>query len=120
MSRSQGQPWVGSTACRFCARPLMDSVVDLGMSPLCESYVRPDQLNGMEAFYPLRVLVCRHCWLVQLEEYVSGAEIFSEYAYFSSFSDSWVQHARSYAETMIDRLRLGPGSRVIELASNDG
>ena len=69
---------------------LHDTVVDLGMSPLCESYLRPDQLNAMEPFYPLHVYVCRSCWLVQLEQYVSAEHIFTEYAYFSSFADSWV------------------------------
>jgi hypothetical protein len=90
------------------------------MSPLCESYVAADQLNAMEPFYPLHVLVCRNCWLVQLDQYVSAEHIFSEYAYFSSFADSWVQHARDYTEKMIDRFGLGTTSQVIELASNDG
>src|SRR5262245_37572589 len=107
-----------SSRCRFCGETLRDTVVDLGMSPLCESYVRPDQLNGMEPFYPLHVEVCRACWLVQLDEYVAPEHIFSEYAYFSSFSDSWVQHARRYTEQMIDRFGFGPHSQVIELASN--
>jgi SAM-dependent methyltransferase len=107
-------------ACRFCDGLLTDTVVDLGMSPLCESYLRPDQLNAMEAFYPLHVLVCRQCWLVQLEQYVTTEHIFSEYAYFSSFSDSWVQHARDYTEAVIDRFSLGTHSHVVELASNDG
>jgi SAM-dependent methyltransferase len=106
--------------CRFCGEHLGDTVVDLGMSPLCESYVPMDQLNAMEAFYPLHVHVCRHCWLVQLEQYVSVEQIFSEYAYFSSFADSWVQHARDYTENVIDRFGFGPQSQVIELASNDG
>ena len=106
--------------CRFCAAPLRDTVVDLGMSPLCESYLRGDQLNSMEAFYPLHVYVCRSCWLVQLEQYVSTEHIFSEYAYFSSFSDSWVEHARNYTEKMIDRFGIGTHSHVVELASNDG
>jgi hypothetical protein len=97
-----------------------DTVVDLGMSPLCESYVRADQANSMEPFYPLRVLVCRACWLVQLEEYVSAGDIFNEYAYFSAYSDSWVEHARRYTADMIQRFGLGPNSSVIELASNDG
>jgi hypothetical protein len=95
-------------------------VVDLGMSPLCESYLPADQLNAMEPFYPLHVYVCRECWLVQLEQYVSAEHIFTEYAYFSSFADSWVQHARDYTEKMIDRFGYGPSSHVIELASNDG
>jgi hypothetical protein len=106
--------------CRFCQSPLRDTVVDLGMSPLCESYLPADQLNAMEPFYPLHVHVCRECWLVQLEQYVSAEHIFTEYAYFSSFADSWVQHARDYTEKMIDRFGYGPSSQVIELASNDG
>jgi hypothetical protein len=106
--------------CRFCRRPLVETVVDLGMSPLCESYVRPEDANAMEAFYPLHVFVCTGCWLVQLEEYVSPEHIFSEYAYFSSFSQSWVEHARSYVEMMIDRFQLGPRDYVVEVASNDG
>jgi SAM-dependent methyltransferase len=109
-----------AASCRFCATPLTDTVVDLGMSPLCESYLRPDQVNGLEAFYPLHVYVCRRCWLVQLEQYVSADDIFTEYAYFSSFSDSWVQHARDYTERMIDRFEFNEKSNVIELASNDG
>src|SRR5215211_6820495 len=102
MSRPENNA-TAAALCRFCAGPLTDTVVDLGMSPLCESYLRPDQLNSMEPFYPLHVLVCRRCWLVQLEQYVTAEDIFSEYAYFSSFSDSWVQHARDYTEKMIDR-----------------
>lgn len=90
------------------------------MSPLCESYLSADQLNQMEPFYPLRVYVCQGCLLVQLQEYVSVTDIFTEYAYFSSYSNSWVEHARRYCETMIQRLRLGPESLVVELASNDG
>jgi SAM-dependent methyltransferase len=109
-----------TATCRFCATPLDDTVVDLGMSPLCESYLRADQLNASEPFYPLHVYVCRSCWLVQLEQYVSAEHIFTEYAYFSSFAESWVQHARRYTEAMIDRFGLGPDSQVIELASNDG
>ncbi len=90
------------------------------MSPLCESYVRPEHVNGMEAFYPLHVLVCRSCWLVQLEQYVSADDIFTEYAYFSSFSTSWVDHVRRYAEDMCARFDIDSGSQVVELASNDG
>ncbi len=106
--------------CRFCSTPLRDTFVDLGMSPLCESYLRRDQLNGQELFYPLHVRVCRACVLVQLEAYVEAQEIFTEYAYFSSFSDSWVDHSRRYADLAIERLRLNDGSFVVELASNDG
>lgn len=90
------------------------------MSPLCESFLRADQLNQMEAFYPLNVWVCERCFLVQLEEYVTGEEIFSDYAYFSSFSDSWLSHARRYVDQMIDQLRLTSTNRVVEIASNDG
>ena len=109
-----------SARCRFCAAPLSATFVDLGMSPLCESYLSREQLNQMEPFYPLHAYVCGECFLVQLEEFVSAEHIFSEYAYFSSYSTSWVEHARLYTEEMIERLRLGPASHVVELASNDG
>lgn len=107
-------------ACRFCGAPLERTFVDLGMSPLCESYLTPGQAERMEPFYPLHVRVCDACFLVQLPVYVEPEGIFTEYAYFSSYSDSWVAHARRYAEEMIERLRLGPNSLVIELGSNDG
>jgi SAM-dependent methyltransferase len=90
------------------------------MSPLCESFLTADQLDRMEPFYPLHVRVCDRCWLVQLPEYVSGAEIFREYAYFSSYSDSWLAHARAYTATMIDRFHLTAQSQVVEVGSNDG
>lgn len=90
------------------------------MSPLCESYVSAEHLNCMEPFYPLHVYVCGTCFLVQLQEYVSPGHIFTEYAYFSSFSDTWVQHAKQYAEMIVRRLELGPRSFVVEVASNDG
>jgi 2-polyprenyl-3-methyl-5-hydroxy-6-metoxy-1,4-benzoquinol methylase len=106
--------------CRFCGAPLEHSFADLGMSPLANSYVRPDQANAMEPFYPLHAYVCAQCWLVQLQMYESGEHIFSDYAYFSSFSDSWLAHARAYTEKMRSRFGLGSGSQVIELASNDG
>ena len=80
-------------SCRFCGTALRETLVDLGMSPLCESYLAPHQLNQMEPFYPLRVYVCGECFLVQLEAYVSAEHIFSDYAYFSSYSESWVEHA---------------------------
>jgi hypothetical protein len=107
-------------SCRFCAAPLRHTFVDLGMSPLCENFLRADQLNQMEAFYPLHVRVCEQCWLVQLEAYVSGEEIFTEYAYFSSFSDSWLAHAQKYTKQMIARFDLTPRHLVMEVASNDG
>jgi SAM-dependent methyltransferase len=106
--------------CLFCATPLRHTFVDLGMSPLCESFLSAEQLNQMEPFYPLHVWVCEQCFLVQVEEYVRPEGIFTEYAYFSSFSDSWLAHARRYVETISGRLGLGPTSRVIELGSNDG
>ena len=111
--------WTSSGNCRFCGGSLAE-FVDLGMSPLCESYLTKDQLNTMEPFYPLAAYVCRDCFLVQLQEYVAPKEIFSEYAYFSAYSDTWLDHARRYVETMSKRLGLGPASRVIELGSNDG
>ncbi|HEX3628126.1 MAG TPA: class I SAM-dependent methyltransferase [Verrucomicrobiae bacterium] len=106
--------------CFFCASPLTQTFIDLGMSPLCESYVSREQLNQMEAFYPLHARVCSQCFLVQLEEYVSPEHIFTEYAYFSSYSDSWVQHAKDYTDMIVARLRLDKPHFVVELASNDG
>jgi SAM-dependent methyltransferase len=108
------------TQCRLCREPLTQTFADLGMSPLCESYVAADQLDRMEPFFPLHVWVCSRCFLVQLGEYVSPAQIFSEYAYFSSYSESWVRHAKSYADRMTERLNLGSRSLVVEVASNDG
>ena len=90
------------------------------MSPLCESYVPQEQLDEAEVFYPLHVRLCDACLLVQLPAYVSGEHIFSDYAYFSSYSDSWVAHAKRYAEAMTERLDLGGSSLVTEVASNDG
>jgi hypothetical protein len=121
--RDQIDPRPAETAlpsCRFCAAPLRHTFVDLGMSPLCESYVPAERLNAMEPFYPLHAKICERCLLVQLEEFVAADEIFTEYAYFSSYSDSWVAHARAYVDTAIERFELGPDSLVVELASNDG
>ena len=109
-----------SSSCRFCAAPLRHTFVDLGMSPLCQTHIKPEELNHAETFYPLHAWVCDQCWLVQLEEYVAPAAIFSDYDYFSSYSDSWVEHARRYTEAMTDRFALGRGSLVMEIASNDG
>src|SRR5690242_12332188 len=109
---------VRAPKCRFCGTPLRTTFVDLGMSPLCQTHIAPEQLNHMEPFYPLHVWVCGECFLVQLEEYVAPADIFSNYAYFSSYSDSWVEHARRYTELMIRRFGLGAGSSVMEIASN--
>jgi SAM-dependent methyltransferase len=107
-------------SCRFCTAPLRRTFVDLGMSPLCESYVPAERLGAMEPFYPLHVRICERCLLVQLEEFVAPEEIFTEYAYFSSYSDSWVAHARGYVEMAVERFGLGHDSLVVELASNDG
>jgi SAM-dependent methyltransferase len=94
--------------------------VDLGVQPLANSYLEPEHLRRPETFYPLCVYVCGECFLVQLPEEERPEAIFSDYAYFSSYSESWLQHARRYAETMIERFALGPEHRVIEIASNDG
>src|SRR6202022_1978724 len=116
--------WAKSTSatahCRFCKASLRHTFVDLGMSPLCESYLTADQLNRMEPFYPLHVKVCEKCFLVQLEEYVSPEHIFTEYAYFSSYSDSWLKHSSNYVAMISERLGLGAQSLAVELASNDG
>lgn len=106
--------------CRSCGVALEEVVVDLGMAPPCQSFLTADQLDQPEVFYPLKVMVCSNCWLVQLDEYVSPQEIFTEYAYFSSFSTSWLEHARKYADRMIGELGLDSSSRVLEVASNDG
>jgi len=107
-------------ACRLCGAELVRTFVDLGMSPLCENYIHADKLDAPEIFYPLHARICESCLLVQLPAYVTGEDIFSEYAYFSSYSDSWVAHARRYATDMIGRLGLGEQSLVTEVASNDG
>ncbi|MDH4336483.1 MAG: SAM-dependent methyltransferase, partial [Candidatus Krumholzibacteria bacterium] len=106
--------------CLSCGSKDLHSVVDLGMSPLCESYVPADKLNSMEPFYPLHAFVCASCCLVQLDEYVSREDIFTEYAYFSSYADSWVQHMKDYADMIRSRLGLTGESFVVEVASNDG
>src|SRR5262245_23548472 len=106
--------------CRHCGRLLHHTFVDLGMSPLCERFIAPDKLDMMEPYYPLHVLVCEGCFLVQLKEYVSPELIFSDYAYLSSYSTSWVAHAKAYCAMIKDRLELGTQSLVVELACNDG
>jgi 2-polyprenyl-3-methyl-5-hydroxy-6-metoxy-1,4-benzoquinol methylase len=107
-------------SCRFCRAPLTHTFVDLGMSPLCESYLSREQLNQMEPFYPLHAYVCGRCFLVQVEQYVAADHIFTEYAYFSSYSDSWLRHADTYVDMITARLGLGPHHHVVELGSNDG
>jgi 2-polyprenyl-3-methyl-5-hydroxy-6-metoxy-1,4-benzoquinol methylase len=111
---------MSSHLCRLCGANLTQTFVDLGMSPLCESYVAADQTDAPEVFYPLHARLCAECLLVQLPAYVSGEHIFSDYAYFSSYSDSWVAHAKRYAGEMIERLGLTSDSLVTEVASNDG
>jgi SAM-dependent methyltransferase len=106
--------------CRLCAAPLTQTFVDLGASPLCESFLATEQLDQPEVTYPLHVRTCSACLLVQLPECVGASDIFSNYAYFSSYSDSWVEHARTYANRMADQLSLGSESFVVEVASNDG
>src|SRR5258707_2478266 len=106
--------------CRLCDKSLSTSLMDLGMSPLCESFLTAEQTDAMEPFYPLHALVCDSCFLVQLKEYVQPEHIFTEYAYFSSYSTSWVEHARRYCEMIKARLALGANSRVYEISSNDG
>ncbi|MGB5698052.1 MAG: class I SAM-dependent methyltransferase [Polyangiales bacterium] len=107
-------------SCRFCGQALEHTFVDLGMSPLCQTHIEPAELNQMERFYPLHAYVCGNCFLVQVDEFVSPDEIFSDYAYLSSYSDSWVEHARRYVEMISERLGLGGSSHVVEIASNDG
>jgi len=107
-------------SCRFCDAQLRHDFVDLGMSPLSNSYLKPADLARMEPFYPLVVFVCERCFLVQLEEFESPDRIFSDYAYFSSFSESWVEHARAYTQMMVERFGLDPNHHVVEIASNDG
>lgn len=111
---------MNSDCCRFCSSVLQHTFIDLGMSPLCESYLTSVQLNKMEPFYPLHVYVCQSCFLVQLQEYVTPDNIFSHYAYFSSYSDTWLQHAKVYTEMMMQRFKLHRQSQVVEIASNDG
>ncbi|PIT01882.1 SAM-dependent methyltransferase [Bradyrhizobium nitroreducens] len=106
--------------CRFCARELDETFVDLGLSPLANSYLPPECANAAEPTYPLHARVCRACGLVQLPQFEPAASIFDQYLYYSSYSESWLLHAESYAAEMIVRARLGPASEVIEIASNDG
>jgi len=106
--------------CRFCGAVLERTFIDLGMSPLCETYPSSADLNHGETYYPLHVYVCEKCWLVQLEEYESAENIFSDYAYFASYSDSWLKHCEKYCNDMAARFGLGKASFVAEVASNDG
>lgn len=111
---------VTAALCRNCGAPLRTTFVDLGVSPLANSYILPERAGEPEPFYPLHAFVCERCLLVQLEAFATPEDIFSDYAYFSSYSDIWLEHSRRFAATAIDRLDLGQGDLVIEAASNDG
>jgi len=111
---------MSAPGCRLCGAPLTHTFVDLGMSPPCESYLTRDELDQGETFYPLHVRVCADCLLVQLPAYISPEEIFSHYAYFSSYSESWVTHAGQFVGAAVDRLGLDSDSFIVEVASNDG
>ena len=106
--------------CRFCETPLKHSFADLGVSPLANSYLKPEDLNKMEPFYPLHVYVCETCYLVQLPEFQTPEQIFSDYAYYSSYSETWLKHAKAYVESMTEQFGFDSGSQVVEIASNDG
>jgi SAM-dependent methyltransferase len=106
--------------CRFCGATLTHTFADLGMSPIANNYLTEDQLSNMEPFFPLHALACDRCFLVQLDEFETPEEIFSDYSYFSSYSTSWLDHCRNYVEMASERYALGRQSQVVELASNDG
>ena len=106
--------------CRFCGAPLTHTFVDLGKTPLANSYLRPQDIDKPEPVYPLHARVCSECLLVQVDDVVAAEDIFSDYAYFSSYSESWVRHASEYARDMVERFSLDRQSHVVEVASNDG
>ncbi len=106
--------------CRFCSTPLRNTFADLGLTPLSNEYVAEDRLLAGESFYPLKAYVCDACFLVQLPEFESPENIFGDYAYFSSYSDSFLRHARDYVDGVVSRFSLNAQSRVVEIASNDG
>jgi SAM-dependent methyltransferase len=110
----------GHSGCRFCGSKLEHIFVDLGVSPLVQSFLSSDKLNQMEPFYPLQVFVCDKCFLVQLQEFVAPENIFSDYLYFASYSDTWLAHAKRYTDEMVRRFPISEASLVIEIASNDG
>ncbi len=108
------------SGCRFCGSELEHTVVDLGVSPLVQSFLTLEQLNQMEPFYPLQVFVCEKCFLVQLREFVAPESIFGDYLYFASYSDTWLAHAKRYTDEMVRRFAIDGNSLVVEIASNDG
>jgi 2-polyprenyl-3-methyl-5-hydroxy-6-metoxy-1,4-benzoquinol methylase len=120
MQQHQNNTILDRGSCLFCGTELRQTFLDLGMSPPCESYRQPEQLNEMEPFYPLHAYVCEKCFLVQLQEYICPENIFSDYAYFSSYSDTWLQHAKNYVDMAVERFQLTNQSQVVEIASNDG
>ena len=107
MDQSVAKLEANSTRCKFCGQGLANTFINLGMSPLCEHFLSNSELDNMEPYYPLNVLVCEGCFLVQLKEYVAPENIFREYAYFSSYSTSWVEHAKRYCEAISRRYKLG-------------
>jgi len=120
LSTDTQQQQAATKRCRFCGAGLQRTFVDLGLSPLCETYPSVTDFNRGEVYYPLHVYVCENCFLVQLEQYESAENIFGDYAYFSSYSDSWLKHCEDYCNKMAKRFRLNERSFVVEVASNDG
>ncbi len=119
-TRRLQMPRLAVHACRFCTAPLRLPFVDLGVTPLCQRHVAPADYFRMEPTYPLKAYVCQECRLVQLPDHATPAEIFSDYAFFSGFSSTWLQHVEDYAQAMTGRFGLSPDSFVVEVASNDG
>src|SRR5690348_16864692 len=113
-------PKVGIPRCLSCSSPLSHTFVDLGLQPLANSYVRPERAMEPEPRFPLHARVCDNCLLVQVDAVQPPENIFADYAYFSSYSESWLKHCRDYADEMIERFVLGRESRIVEIASNDG
>jgi len=109
-----------TSCCRFCNARLEQVFLDLGLSPLANSYLKSEDSKAEEQFFPLRAYVCGECFLVQLEEWETPENIFGDYAYFSSYSESWLQHAKAYVRRVVDRFGIGSQSKVVEIASNDG
>src|ERR1051326_1443426 len=120
LTKNESYQPAATTPCRFCGTRLERTLVDLGMSPLCETYPTQADCGRGEMYYPLRVYVCGECFLVQLERYESPENLFGDYPYFSSYSDSWLKHAETYCGKMIARFGLDGKSLVVEVASNDG
>lgn len=119
--RKRDDFWMtGEALCRFCSRSTLHSFVDLGVTPLSNAFVKEEHLGKYETFYPLHAYVCSSCFLVQLEQFESPEQIFGDYAYFSSYSNSWLEHAERYTHQVISSFGLDEHSNVIEIASNDG